>query len=323
MTSKPTLLLHIGTHKTGTSTLQRLMEDHRADLERQGFCYPLTSRPPNAHLKIHTSFVYGLTHGTDALMAERQALMTEFAKSGCHTMVISAEGLSTPRVIADNHLAGLQTLAHDFDIRVVCVLRRQDYFIESLWNQYAKVNKTDKHIDAFITEPDSVQHMTYLATLDTWSRHATVQALGFETSLEAGLVESFSALTGIALPVDDKARNVSPSMSCAAVMAAMTRQQMVGDWRKINRRIGPDGPRYALGSRLRAELLARFADHNAKLQHEYGVTFPQTMPEEPADPIAVPTAQELTRFSDTVVTSTKPNSSRRNPNRPKRRNRAT
>ena len=38
--------LHIGTHKTGTSSIQSALYNSRAELARQGFLYPLTGIPP-------------------------------------------------------------------------------------------------------------------------------------------------------------------------------------------------------------------------------------------------------------------------------------
>lgn len=40
--------IHVGTHKTGTASLQQTLSAHRDRLETLGFLYPLTGRPPTA-----------------------------------------------------------------------------------------------------------------------------------------------------------------------------------------------------------------------------------------------------------------------------------
>ncbi|MDT8853541.1 hypothetical protein RNZ50_00540 [Paracoccaceae bacterium Fryx2] len=299
--TKKTLLLHVGTHKTATTTLQALMAQNRAGLAAKGFCYPATDRPPHPEHPKHNSLFAALLKGGDAFTAERDLLLREFDRSGCDTLVLSGEGLSSPAVRRSGLLAQMTAFQPDFDIRVICVLRRQDSFIESLWNQYAKSANTTKHITDFITEPKIIRHMTYMDTLDAWAEVASVTALGFEASLGAGIVESFAAATGIPLRPDPKSRNVSPSMTCAAIMAAMNRLDIRHDWRRIEKALGPDTRRHALGSRLRGELLARFADHNARLRQTYGVVFPDTMPDEPAEPIAEPGRKEILRIAEQMA----------------------
>ncbi|TRL36879.1 hypothetical protein [Rhizobium straminoryzae] len=41
-----TFFLHVGTHKTGTTSIQHFLYDHREDLDRQGIYIPKAGRPP-------------------------------------------------------------------------------------------------------------------------------------------------------------------------------------------------------------------------------------------------------------------------------------
>ncbi len=320
MTAKPKLLLHVGTHKTATSSIQSLLEENRPELERQGFCYPATDRPPFPNLPKHTSLYTALMGGPDAIRVERDHIMRAFEASGCNTLVLSEEGLSSPGFLKRNAMAGIALLAPEFDVKIVSFQRRQDYFVESLWNQFSRENTTQKHITDFVVSENPVIYMTYKDTLDAWGQFGSVVALGYEASVESGIVQAFLAVTGIVLQAVEERRNVSPSMSCAALIAKLNSMNARYDWRKIEALLGTGTRRYALGSRLRGEILARFAEHNAQLREAYGVTFPDSMPTEPEDPIAEPDAAEVAR----VVAALGQGSEvpRKNPARPGRAKKA-
>ncbi|MBC7739557.1 MAG: hypothetical protein H7245_20645 [Candidatus Saccharibacteria bacterium] len=286
-TARPRLLLHIGTHKTATSTLQLLMSSQRKALAAQGFCYPRTDREPSPNRNKHAFFRPLVEKGGPSFEKMHGALVEEFAASGCHTLVLSAEGLA--QFPEHRKLDPLSIFARDFDIEVICYLRRQDYFAESLWNQVCKIGKETLPISDYVLLPRAVRYMTYMDILDRWGAFGKVTALGFETAREVGIVESFAAVTGMALPDPEKIRNISPSMTLAAALAVLNRtKDKERNWQVLEPLMGENLSRHALGSRLRAEILARFADHNARLAETYGVVFPDTLPDEGPDPLPDP-----------------------------------
>ena len=293
MNDRKRLLLHIGTHKTGTSTLQRLMAQNRARLAVMGVCYPRTDRPPRETLPKHGSFVKALTGGKETLAQEMRLLHEELALSGAHTLLLSAEGLSgfgTGK--RRQRFALAQDLAEEFDIEVVCFLRRQDSFVESFWNQRCKSGREQAHVDAFARATMLSGRLDYSAMLDFWAGFARVTAIGFERACEAGLVESFNKATGLSLPPETQRRNVRT----AAIMAVLNRRGVAHDWRKIDASLGGPRQRHALGARLRAEIMARCASENAELARRYGVLFPDDIPEEPDGPLPEPDAETLFRL---------------------------
>ncbi|MCX7288626.1 MAG: hypothetical protein NTW20_14010 [Rhodobacterales bacterium] len=296
MTAKPRLILHIGTHKTATSTLQALMAKERPALLKAGICYPRTDHPDYLDQHKHIALAEALFHDDAAFRLEWARVRAEFDASGAHTLVLSAEGLSSPGKSQDNSLGRLRAAADGFDVLAVCLLRRQDSFVESLWNQRAKNGRINKHITDFVQLPAVQRHMTYKDMLDRWATVGRVAAIGFEAARETGVVEAFSAATGIPLPPSPKNRNVSPGMHHAALMAALNKAGVTHSHRWIEQALGADPTRHALGARLRGEILARFTDHNAALLATYGVRFPDTLPEEGADPIPAAGPHEVERY---------------------------
>jgi hypothetical protein len=294
MASRGRLIVHIGTHKTATSTLQALMERERAALAARGLCYPRTDRPPYPQHPKHNSLHLALTAGPAAVAAERVILMREFDAARAHTLVLSAEGLST---LPAEAVTGMRAFAEDFDIEIVCFLRRPDRFLESLWNQRCKNGREPRHIDGFLSRPRIRAQLDYPAMLDSWAGVGRVTALGFETACASGLVQTFNAATGLDLPDDPRRRNVSPGMRCAAVMAGLNARGVSGDWRRIAAMLdGADTP-HALGARLRARLLRDLAPGIDELARRYGVHFPDDTPAEPEDVLPQPTAADLDRVT--------------------------
>lgn len=293
--AKNRLILHIGTHKTATSTLQLLMSHNKGELAEQGYLYARTDREPLPHNNKHAFFGRIMVKGGEPWADLHRSMVDEMETSGCHTMIVSEEGLAGPPMSRD--LTPLALFAKDFDIEVVCYVRRQDYFAESFWNQGCKMGKETLSIGGFIQKPNIVRYMTYHDMLDRWGQYGKVTAIGFETARDAGIVETFAKATGMVLPPAEKTRNVSPSMTLAAALAVLNRVGKTPKrWQALEPLLGPELSKTAMGSRMRTELLARFAEHNQRLKANYGVEFPDTMPEEPVEPLEELTADAAVRL---------------------------
>lgn len=127
------LILHIGRHKTGTTSLQRFFATNdRALLDRYGILYPATGRANHAH---HPLFRADADHGVDP--ARLDALRAEVEQSGASTVLISAENLSQDIVSRER----LRRIGEDFaggSIDLIVYLRRQDDFLESSYAEIVK-----------------------------------------------------------------------------------------------------------------------------------------------------------------------------------------
>jgi hypothetical protein len=299
---KPRLTLHIGTHKTATSTLQALMAENRSQLKAEGILYPSTDRPPLRSRRKH-AFLGTLLHKGgpefDAMLADLRA---EVAASGCDRVLMSAEGLSGPTLRPDP--AALAALAGAFDLTAVCFLRRQDTFAESLWNQRCKTGNEKDDIGAFVNSARMVRHMDYVQQLAPWAEVGNVVAVGFETAKRDGVAEVFSAASGIALPSAPKDRNVSPSMLSAAYMAVLNRLGIGFAWKQVQAAVAilhAEDPapmqRRALGRNLRNALLDRLAEANDDLSARYGVMFPDDLPDEPDHLLNLPSEASALRLA--------------------------
>ena len=150
----PTLFLHVGLHKTGTTSLQKAFFDNRAALERQGFLYPRTGLSPKPVNWGHHELAYALRHrpqGTEMW----QALRKEADDAGLPNVVVSSEELS---LLPFASLPGpapfklISQIFEGYDVRLICYLRPQAEMISSLYNHHVKSVGEKRDILEFIAQ---------------------------------------------------------------------------------------------------------------------------------------------------------------------------
>lgn len=137
--NSPTLFLHIGTNKTGTSAMQRFFSTHRDLLQAHGLLYPVTGCSGDAHYEI--SSLLGFEHrklkpvdvSARPLRGARRKLEQEIARAASSHVLISSEFFVIPRAVAP-----VRDFFRDFDVRIVVYLRRHDGWWESAYNQAVK-----------------------------------------------------------------------------------------------------------------------------------------------------------------------------------------
>ena len=146
------IYLHIGTEKTGTTSIQKLMQSNSTNLIEHGILYPKSLGLPNNirlsnalqdYDKIDNSRIHANLIKKNNILAFRknllESLKTEINESNPYTLIISSEHLSS-RINRDREIERLcQFLKHfSDDITVIVYLRRQDQFLESLYSTAIK-----------------------------------------------------------------------------------------------------------------------------------------------------------------------------------------
>lgn len=145
------LILHIGTHKTGTTALQRFLYANRERLAAHGFHY---ATPP--HLQEANLIANALNVGKNRAGCDFFAKHLECARrSGAHTILASAENFYAMSVLAAMQRREVCTKAVERDhslietlqslvpgsigvSKIVCYFRRPDRYAESLYSQHVK-----------------------------------------------------------------------------------------------------------------------------------------------------------------------------------------
>lgn len=174
--------LHIGTEKTGTTTLQRLLRDNRDALYERGVYVPRAFGP----LEHHHLVSYGLRPGRffsplaregantpEEIKALRAKVRADFKKElrplqPDTNIVLSSERcfsvLQRPREV-ERVVAMLSKFCDD--IKVVVYLRPQHDLCASLYSTKLKNGFVDN--DILPTDVSNMPHLDYHATLETWA----------------------------------------------------------------------------------------------------------------------------------------------------------
>jgi hypothetical protein len=125
-------ILHIGTEKTGTTSIQKMLAARRADLAEAGFCYP-SSPGEECHSDLavyaapeHALELNGAPFDEPAFISSLTAELAALPAS-VHTVIFSSEHCHS-RLISTDQVRKLQALLAAFftTVTVVVYLRRQD-----------------------------------------------------------------------------------------------------------------------------------------------------------------------------------------------------
>ena len=184
---KPKLHLHIGSPKTGTTSLQYYLYEHRELLSSRGFLYPtgLNLTMAKGHHPLffavsdtwwHPDFYYDI----NAERLDTGSYLKKYAIDDClrelryaaansNNLLISSEGFFD---LDSNGVKSLSHLLSGFDVSVYVYLRRQDQFIESMYRHFVMDSgaRFNIPIENYL-EGEYVKHCDYLSKVDTWAEH--------------------------------------------------------------------------------------------------------------------------------------------------------
>ncbi len=297
MTAPPRLIVHVGTQKTGSSSLQKAMRDAADALRAQGVLYPSLAR--SQHAFKHVSVSRAAKSGRpEVQQAEVDALLQEFDASGCDTLVLSEEALWRSEVGAGAFLVRFRPR---FSVEIVACLRRPDLYLESLYSQALRTGADGecRDIATFADDPKIRGRLHYASRLADWEAVADrVVALGFETMVrQGGLVRGFFEAMGLpstAMPDEVRAKR-SPDMNLVLALRSLRERQwphgLFGLQAAADDLRGLDGlpaAKHVLGRQLRLQWLDRLASELSTLEARWGVRFDPEMPQEAEDPSTEP-----------------------------------
>lgn len=196
MKNPVTIDVHIGTAKTGTTSIQHYLQVNRRTLLRDyGICYP---RSLGKRLSSNLAAACQRSEKPDDLRRVleldtpavveayykrlRSDFAREVARSGARRVLISSEHLSS-RLKSDDDLQRLRDflLGVSDNIRVHIYLRRQDELLISLYSTSIKSGETRPF---FFPAPGKARHdFYYNEMLDRWVKHFDKVSVGlFERS---------------------------------------------------------------------------------------------------------------------------------------------
>ncbi len=197
------LILHIGAHKTATTTIQKLLAESAGALARANVVYPRIAWFQFAQHRL----AFGLKRMTDPTardvpdpLAEIAGINAVLAANRGKRVLVSSEELFTMPAASLELLKG--NLVAD-SIRIVACVRRPDDMLLSIYNQKAKTpnNGFARMLDHFVANPRLIDpDIAYGQQLGKWIDAFGASALSVYTYEESPPVASFFAQLGMVVP---------------------------------------------------------------------------------------------------------------------------
>lgn len=202
-----TVVLHIGTHKTGTTAIQRFAAANRAKLRSRGLWYPSYDE-----IKLfvhyghhHISHAIAEENGNRLSLEEAQRFLDHVIanKRPGETLLISAEPFYRHLLPAEGgywaqrkaYIDRVRSMIHADDVKVLCIVRRQDTFARSLYQERIKVTKFRQGFREFLEEREPFEYYEHLRLFE--EAFGSVDLLIYEDLAAAGLINAFFSHLGI------------------------------------------------------------------------------------------------------------------------------
>ncbi|MDP0926114.1 hypothetical protein Q0601_02910 [Paracoccus onubensis] len=165
MTDARNLWLHIGSEKTGSSSLQTYLLRNRAAFEKKGLQYVTPAPKMRESNRLAISLGNGKTGEAANICAEifKNAQfedMRDVVVSSEMLFRIPAAKLST---IIREHINGA-----DINLKIVCYIRRQDRYLESLYAQRAKTGSFVGSLEDYVAKQKAAGGTNYNDIIQSW-----------------------------------------------------------------------------------------------------------------------------------------------------------
>jgi hypothetical protein len=289
-------VVHLGSNKTGTSSIQSFLRQNRKRLAAGGVLYPQVpgrTRHSDLGLYVRTDeelSTFPLWHrekrDPDEFRREfHRRLTDEIDEAGLPQVVVSDEALYG---LSDPALGRLRALTDEIaaSVRLVVYLRRQDDHLVSLYSQEVKAREVQR-FDEWIARPRTKTY-DYHARLSTWRKHLEPAAFAvrrFERGAMVGgsLYEDFLDAAGLPLSVGDlraiNSRNQTLDAESVEFLRLLNlyRREVEGvagkliDNRSLVARLAAQasGPSLTLPSSTLDAVMARWAESNRAVAEEF------------------------------------------------------
>ncbi|MGI6590500.1 MAG: hypothetical protein ACOX1O_02635 [Eggerthellaceae bacterium] len=294
------LVLHIGTHKTGTTAIQGAMGLNVPELKAQGYAYPLFS----AHFKgvpnnRNGYFVARLVK--DALNpGSVDGKMLRLAQT-CRDAIPQYVEAPEDVILSDERLwytargyaefwPKLRSIMEDLgfrEFRIIVYLRRQDRFAEALWNQFVKGDtRMTKSLWEYINGKTMRRVCDYAKGLDNLAEtfgkeNLSVHVFDRARMKDGNVVPDFANAIGVDISQfaepENKEVNVRLSNDAVEIKRLLNASETYASMRNFMHQTMLDisvahpesNKTNILPAEKRKEFLARYEEGNAYVAREY------------------------------------------------------
>ncbi len=189
----PQLYIHIGLHKTGTSSIQEFLSVNSEVLQRRKIIYPHTEKKNNAHYSLAWSLNEKKKKQTE--LSPRliwETMEKEFYDKEFDKIIISSEAFSH---LSEIEIKNFYQLVHQYRPKIILYLRRQDHLIQSVYSQRIKQPKNNfsMTINEFLLNID--YPLNFQGFIESWENYFGIKNLLIRVyekeQLKNGLINDF------------------------------------------------------------------------------------------------------------------------------------
>lgn len=312
---KKTLYIHAGTHKTGTTAIQKFLSANRDLLAKNGYLYPGTDQGHHDVARELKKFT--LHQIRDNQHSATRACFDEIGGSKLRTIIISSEAFE---VLGPSVETFRKFLDNRYDVKIIFYARRQDEKIEAMYNASVKnpTMRSTARFSDFISGTPGIRApgeffledcfeefggLDYRAILQPWreafgSDNIIVRCYEKE-QLPGGLFPDFFAAVGIRpdaryiIPAERINRSLHWDLIEILRQANIRYRNdplfhrfLLNHLTRINREFREEKP-HLLSAGARRAIIAQYAASNALVAREYlgrdhGTLFYEPVPDDDA-----------------------------------------
>jgi hypothetical protein len=272
------LVLHIGSHKTGSTTLQRTLFANRYHLLEQGWSLFCSTQDGEVSRRGNAGTWVSLQPGGGVVSP---GFVDRLARSTGNVLV-SSEGFSWLFGQSEVGQLGRQLQAHFDHIQVVAYIKRQDQMAVSHFQQASKNSPARKFYargNRALPEyqPSYNRLLDYYERLSHWAtafgeNNLTVRDSDRNVLVKGDAVDDFAYVTGLEFPVRLPWRNISNGFAETKVGHLMTQEYTPRHLRKPIEEVLEGGEKL-MPSRSEAEVFYRhFRESNRALNKRFGIS---------------------------------------------------
>ena len=301
-------ILHLGSEKTGTSSIQKYFSLHRQALLREGFWYPKSFTNPagHVHIRLSAAALDGSLKAKGPVAAEFREEFDAVRKQGAKAAAFSSEFFHSELRDKESVARLHAFLANFFDrFKLIYYARRQDQMLASMHSTAIQGGWTTNRHALSVYDSKGHYYFDHAAVCDLWAgefgRQNLVCRIFERDRLTNGdIVDDFSTAIGLGLDAQRSKVSANESLSFETMnVLLLLNGSRHKDNRELRRKLvmtgkKRNGERIAMLNRAEArQFQSRFDDVNRRFFSQYvdGAlatgfapgfeTFPEAVPEPP------------------------------------------
>ncbi len=289
-----TVYFHVGSGRCGSTLIQALFNDKTM---HDVFSQHRRQYDPNIYLQTG-EISHDETFVEDRWRPIKEKFFTPMASAPFDGFFVTQENLLGMRSgngqgnICDVSCEKIAYLAEGMNVKIIIVLRRQDTYIESLYNQCVKRMET-RDFDTFVAEFPK-QNWHWMDAVEVYAENfgrENITIVPFESKVYdgadySGFIEAILVATGITTRISfNNLPLANPSMALRALEVQRfanqhlteTEAHALANWFEGHIVKQPEDPHKLMSDALRADVLDTFRESNRRLCEEYLSDYPAAM----------------------------------------------